>query len=252
MSGEEFYKVELPFLEKLQSNGWSYKDGRELAPDHLNVRSSLKEVVLIPNLEQAIKRINPWISDENLRKIIRDITMIQKSTLMEANQWFWERLTQYFSVEQDLGKGRRGQTIKLIDFDKIQNNEFLCINQFKIEGPTQNIIPDIILFVNGLPLGVIECKSPYITDPMEAGINQLLRYANLRKKEYNEGCQKLFYYNQVMISTHRDGARVGTISSPYEYYLEWKDSFPKEKSELGENPDSQQILIEGLLKPKQF
>jgi len=125
MSGEEFYKVELPFLEKLQSNGWSYKDGRELAPDHLNVRSSLKEVVLIPNLEQAIKRINPWISDENLRKIIRDITMIQKSTLMEANQWFWERLTQYFSVEQDLGKGRRGQTVKLIDFDKIQNNEFL-------------------------------------------------------------------------------------------------------------------------------
>ena len=55
-----------------------------------------------------------------------------------------------------------------------------------------------------------------------------------------------------MISTHRDGARVGTISSPYEYYLEWKDPFPTEKSELGENPNSQQILIEGLLKPKQF
>ena len=252
MSQPEFFYVEQPALDQLQQNGWSYKDGRELAPDNSNIRSSLKEVVLTPNLEEAIKRINPWISEENLRKIVRDITVIQNSTLIEANQFLWERLTQYFSVEQDLGKGRRGQTVKLIDFENIQNNEFLCVNQFKIKGPLQNIIPDIILFVNGLPLGVIECKSPYITDPMEAGINQLRRYANLRNPENNEGCQKLFHYNQVMISSHRDGARVGTISSPYEYYLEWKDPFPTEKSELGENPNSQQILIEGLLKPKQF
>ena len=87
---------------------------------------------------------------------------------------------------------------------------------------------------------------------MEAGINQLLRYANLRNPENNEGCQKLFHYNQVMISTHRDGARVGTISSPHEYYLEWKDPYPTKKEELGDNPYSQQILIEGLLKPQKF
>ena len=252
ISQPEFLYVEQPALNQLQRNGWSYRDGRELAPDASNIRSSFKEVILLTNLEKAIKRINNWISEENLKKIIREITVIQTTTLMEANQFLWERLTKYFSVEQDLGKGRRGQTVKLIDFGNIKNNEFLCINQFKVQGEIQNIIPDIILFVNGLPLGVIECKSPYITDPMEAGINQLLRYANLRNPENNEGCQKLFHYNQVMISTHRDGARVGTISSPYEYYLEWKDPFPTEKSELGENPNSQQILIEGLLKPKQF
>ncbi len=252
MLGDEFLYSEKPALDQLQSNGWSYKDAREFAPETSDVRSSLKEVVLIPNLGQSIKRINPWISEENLRKIVRDITVIQTSTLMEANQWLWEKITQYFSVEQDLGKGRKGQTVKLLDFDNIQNNEFICVNQFKIQGPIQNIIPDIVLFVNGLPLGVIECKSPYITDPMEAGINQLLRYANLRNPENNEGSQKLFHYNQIMISTHRDGARVGTISSPYEYYLEWKDPYPTEKSALGDNPNSQQILIEGLLKPKQF
>ena len=83
--------------------------------------------------------------------------------MMEANQWFWEHLTQYFSVDQDLGSGRRGQTLKLIDFDNPENNEFLCVDQFKIQGPTQNIIPDILLFVNGMPLGVIECKSPFVT-----------------------------------------------------------------------------------------
>ena len=80
---------------------------------------------------------------------------------MESNQYIWNTLVNYISVEQDLGKGRRGQTVKIIDFDVPENNEFLCVNQFKIEGPEQNIIPDIILFVNGLPLGVIECKSSY-------------------------------------------------------------------------------------------
>ena len=171
MSQPELFYVEQPVLDQLQKIGWSYKDGRELTTETSEIRSSLKEVVLIPNIEKAIKRINPLISEENLRKIILEITVIQTSTLIEANQWLWERLTQYFSVEQDLGKGRRGQTFKLIDFEKIDNNEFLCINQFKVKGPTQNIIPDIILFVNGLPLGVIECKSPYnVTDPMEAEI----------------------------------------------------------------------------------
>ena len=135
MSQSEFLYVEKPALDQLQEDkNWSYKDGRELAPDISDIRSSLKEVVLIPNLEESIQRINPWISEENLRKIIRDITVIQTSTLMEANKWLWERLTQYFSVEQDLGKGRRGQTVKLIDFEDIEKNEFLCVNQFKIKA----------------------------------------------------------------------------------------------------------------------
>ena len=121
MTQPEFLYVEQPALDQLQKNGWSYKDGRDLAPDTSDSRSSLKEVVLTHNLEAAIKRINPWISEENLRKIIRDITLIQTSTLIEANQWFWVRLTQYFSVEQDLGNGRRGQTVKLIDFEHIKN-----------------------------------------------------------------------------------------------------------------------------------
>jgi len=74
--------------------------------------------------------------------------------------------------------------------------------------------------VNELPLGVMECKSPFVTDPMAEGINQLLRYANLRHPGDLEGCEKLFHCNQVMASTHRNGARVGTISSPVEDYLE--------------------------------
>ena len=126
MSGDEFLYSEKPALDQLQSNGWSYQDGRELAPETSDIRSSLQKVTLNLNLEQAIQRINPWISEENLRKIVRDVTEIQTTTLMEANQCFWERLTQYFSVKQDRGSGRRGQTGKLMDFYNVYNNEFLC------------------------------------------------------------------------------------------------------------------------------
>lgn len=252
MEGDERKLVEAPALEQLKGLGWSHMDGTTLAPEKTTLRSSLKDVVLTPNLEQAIQRINPWISEDNLRKVVREVTLIQTSTLMEANKWFWERLTQYFSVDQDLGSGRRGQTLKLIDFENLENNEFLCVDQFKVQGQNQNIIPDITLFVNGLPLGVMECKSPFVTDPMAEGINQLRRYANLRNPGDSEGCEKLFHYNQVMVSTYRDGARVGTISSHVEHFLEWKDPYPLAKEDLGEQPSSQALLIQGLLAPSTF
>ena len=142
--------------------------------------------------------------------------------------------------------------MKLIDFDTPSNNEFLCIDQLTIQGSTKAIIPDILLYVNGLPLGVFECKSPYVTAPMAEAINQLRRYANLRNPSTGEGCEKLFHYNQVMIATHRDVARVGTISSTAEHYLEWKDPYPLSRSDLGENTHSQQVLIQGLLAPANF
>ena len=252
MTSDERQFVEAPALEQLKGLGWIHLDGATLVPEQSNHRSTLRDVVLIPNLEQAIQCINPWISEENLRKVVREVTLIQTPTLMEANQQLWERLTQYFSVDQDLGRGHRGQTVKLIDFDTPENNEFLCVDQFKVQGPAQTIIPDITLFVNGLPLAVMECKSPFVTNPMAEGINQLRRYANLRNPGDMEGCEKLFHYNQVMISTHRDGARFGTISSSVEHYLEWKDPYPLDRKELGDAPTGQQVLIQGLLAPKTF
>src|SRR5690606_35032563 len=124
------------------------------------------------------------------------------------------------------GAGRKGQTVKVIDFDNPDNNEFLCTNQFKVEGINQNIIPDVVCFVNGLPLAVIECKSPYVADAVAEGINQLRRYANLRTPEDDEGAQRLFWYNQLMVSTCRDQAKVGTISSSAQHYGDWKDAYP--------------------------
>ncbi len=156
---------------------------------------------------------------------MREITHPTAATSMEANLTLWQMLVHYQSVEQDLGHGRRGQTVQVIDFDDLANNEYLCVNQFKIEGTNETVIPDILLFVNGLPLAVIEAKSPFITNPMEKGIDQLRRYANRRAPHEDEGAERLFNYNQLMVCTHRDQARVGTISSEVEHYLEWKDAY---------------------------
>ena len=233
MASDELDKVELPALEQLQSLGWSYVEGAKLSPDESDERSSLKDVVLENRLIESLKRINPWINDENLRKVIRELTKTPYTNLVEANQGIWTQINQCISVMQDLGKGNKGQTVHVIDFENPENNEFLCTNQFKVSGVNQNIIPDILCFVNGLPLAVIECKSPYITNPMEAGIDQLLRYANRRAPENDEGAEKLFHYNLMMVSTHRDKARVGTITSCMEHYLEWKDPYPSTLSKDG-------------------
>ena len=253
MDYDELVKVEQPAIDQLVSIGWTYVPGLELSPDHPSKeRSSEKEVVLKSRLSSSILKINPWISEDNHRKLVHDLIHPPVATLMEANQSIHETLIKYLSVEQDLGKGKKGQTVKIIDFDNPANNEFLVTNQFKIAGVNQNIIPDLILFANGLPLAVTEAKSPYITNPIEAGINQLLRYANLRKPIENEGAEKLFFYNQMMVSTCFNKANVGTISSKMEHYLEWKDPYPLKKIDIADNPSSQEILIAGVFTPKNF
>lgn len=252
MAGNELDKVELPAIEQLQSLGWTHVRGEDLSPDNSSERFSFKEVVLEQRLSDNIKRINPWISEQNLQKVVKDFTKTQYTNLIEANQSIWTILNECVSVMQDLGKGNKGQTVHIINFENPENNEFLCTNQFKVSGINQNIIPDIILFVNGLPLAVIECKSPYITNPMEAGIDQLLRYANRRAPENNEGAERLFHYNQMMVSTHRDKARVGSITSGMEHYLEWKDPYPLTVEQVGTAESSQDVLIAGLLNKKNF
>lgn len=229
---DEASKVEQPALDQLIKLGWSYVPGAQLAPlklasvDAPGERAYLRDVVLVQRLEQALCKLNPWINEENLRKVLRELTHPNHAALMEYNHAIYDMLVNYLSVEQDLGKGRKGQTVRIIDFDNPANNEFLCTSQFTVEGVTQKIIPDIVCFVNGLPLAVIECKSPYIADALGEGINQLRRYANLRDAETEEGAQKLFWYNQLMVSTCRDQARVGTISSSASHYSSWKDAYP--------------------------
>jgi len=189
----ELHLSEDPAIECLQSLGYAFVSAEELDKE----RASRKEVVLVERLETAIRKLNPWISDENLKKAVREVANVQAVSLMEANEKVHTALVHTISLEQDLGQGKKGQSVHFIDFEHPENNEFVVTRQFWIQGSKKLICPDIIIFVNGIPLVVIECKSPAIQNPLEEAITQLHRYQESEDKFKGQGAPHLFYPAQI-------------------------------------------------------
>jgi hypothetical protein len=155
---------------------------------------------------------------------------------MEANQAATELLLKGTTV---LGQDGKQHTVHFIDFDpdNRDRNDFLAINQYRVDpswvtGNRGFIVPDIVLLVNGIPLVVIECKSPKLDNPITEAIRDLLQYSNQRGSSQPEGAEKLFHYNQLMIAASRGRAAAGTIGANYEHYVEWKDTTPRPKAEI--------------------
>lgn len=229
--------VENRMIAQLQELGYEHLHGPSLDLE----RESRGEIVLKERLSRAILRLNSWLSDTNLAKVIRSITHIESTSLMEANQKFHEMFVNMISIQQDLGKGKKNQTIKLIDFERPENNEFLVVDQFTINNAQGNIRPDLIIFVNGLPLVIVECKSPMLPpdEQLGEGVRQLTRYQTSH--------EQLFHYNQFMIVTSNDRAKVGTIGAKAQHFGEWKDPYPRTVAEQGVSPTPQDILTAGVL-----
>ena len=116
-----------------------------------------------------------------------------------------------------------------------------------MQGLHETIIPDLVVFVNGLPLAVLECKSPYITEPVPAGMVQLFRYQNIRMPESKEGAEKLFYYNALLVSTCGREARMSTIGARAKHYMEWKDTYPLPLTDFPASR-SQELLLQGVFR----
>ena len=142
--------------------------------------------------------------------------------------------------------------MRFVDFNHRDNNRFIAVCQFKVRilGTEHHIIPDIVLFLNGLPVVVIECKSPKVKDAIPEAIDQLLRYSEQRGAK-GEGSAPLFYYNQIVIATCRQEAKFGTITTHSEkYFYRWADPYPRTVDELdhgGSGPNDQQRLVAGML-----
>src|SRR5690606_3797821 len=188
---------------------------------------------------------------------------------MEANQKATELLIKGLTVEGLPGwDGGRGQTIRYIDWDMPANNRFTVVNQYRVDCPPGYnsgkafIVPDLVLLVNGIPLVVVECKSPSIPEPVAQAVDQLRRYSNQRKAAFevddNEGNEALFATNQLLIATSFDEARVGCIGAAFEHYAQWKTVVGPDGSgseievaqKLGKSSLSEQErLVAGLLAP---
>jgi type I restriction enzyme R subunit len=263
---EEHY-VENPFLAHLKKLGWEiYRQNKDNPEDvkeiiefnnlmepiygnSVKFRESFREVILENVLKESIKKINPWIEDDQITEVIRRITTPQANSLLEANKEIHELLLENTSVSENRKTGEKSPTVKFIDFRNPENNSFIAISQFKVNipGTEKHIIPDIVLFVNGLPLIVVECKSPATSDPINEAITQLMRYSN--RRETKEGNEKLFWYNLLMIATSNQVAKYGTITSEYEHFYEWKDPYPYSLSDISQDKiiTSQDTLVQGML-----
>lgn len=268
---EEHY-VENTFLAQLLGLRWEvYKQNRGDPQDIREIKSfdpsfdppygecshlreSFRDIILEDILRKSIKKINPWIEEDQINEVVRKITAPTANVLLEANKEIHDLLVENTSVSQNRRTGEKSPTVKFIDFSNPKNNSFIAISQFKVNipGTEKHIIPDIVLFVNGLPLVVVECKSPTTGDPIGEGITQLLRYSNRRGAK--EGNEKLFWYNLFTISTSNQVAKYGTITADYDYFFEWKDPYPYALSDINSkgNITSQQVLIQGMLSKDNF
>jgi len=256
---DERSHVEEPFLQQLEDSGWQVLrlDNRQEPQD--SFRNNFSEVALTPEIRRSLKKINPFLTEGQLDEVVRKITTFDRYNLIENNKKVWELLLENTTVSRNETTGEISPTVRYIDFDldKLDSNSFLAISQFKIKvpGTEHHIIPDIVLFVNGLPLVVVECKSPKIKEPIAEAIDQLMRYSEQRN-EGREGNQELFYYNHFLVTTCRQQAKFGTITTHIEKrFYRWTDPYPYTLNDLehsGTSPNDQQRLIAGMLDKRNF
>lgn len=234
----EYTEVEIPFIEQLNSYGYTYIKGSELDAE----RKGRGSIVLEGRLANVIKQLNEWINDTNIDKVVKQLVALQSEDLWNTNKTLFDWLFgQGISVLQDLGGGKKNQTVRLFDFENIDNNDFLVVNQISYTNANGTIRPDIVIYINGLPLVLVECKSPKLKwdQQLPEGVRQFERYQDTH--------EKLFWYNQMLIVTSRDRARVGTILSQSQHYGLWKDPYPLTVEEVGSNR-AQDILVAGMLR----
>lgn len=209
---------ELPAIEQLKRLGYIHIHGDQLDPDLKEdcERKSRRDVILEERLQKKLAEINPHLTEESISKAIRKITHLQAESTLEANRIFHRSLISGISIDQDIGVRRQKQTVNFIDFRDIEKNEFLAVNQFWVRRHKIHAKPDIVIFVNGIPLVIIECKSPIArnTGVMDAQ-HQLIRY--------QEEIPHLFRTNEILIACNLFGAKYGTIEASPEQYHEWKD-----------------------------
>ncbi len=241
---DEYTLVEKPALDVFDKLRYNYIDGRKLNKEP-------QQFFLLDLLKQKLQEINPWLDEIGLNKAVREITVVQAASLIEANQLLYYKLVNYTSVKQDLGFGKKSHTVKFIDFDEPEKNDFTVVNQFYIKNNDFTIIPDLVVFVNGIPLAVLECKSPNLQDPIEEAISQLFGY-----KEKNE---QFFYPNQILVALARYKATYASTFSLAKYFLEWKKPYPLNERELtvrlgkeGQELPAQDILLYSLFSKENF
>jgi type I restriction enzyme R subunit len=234
-TASEYLGSELPAINLFKELGYQYFDG-SVADE----REDITEVVLQHRLNAAIKRLNPLLSDNNLQKAFEKITSVQGTSLMEINEQIWHFLRGgNYSLKQSINGKEEFIPVRYIEYDpvKLDDNDFLVVNQLKLYGRSRHSIPDIIVYLNGLPIAVLECKSPVSQCAMNKAFSDL--------KFYQENSEKLFYYNQICAGIWLVGGEYGAICSPQAFYSVYRT---KKEEEIPGISSAQDTLIYHLFR----
>lgn len=250
---DERNHVEKPFLEQLEGLGWEVIDLEMEQKPSESFRETFTEVVLSPVLRKSLQRINPWLEADQVEEVVKRLTgTFPGAGLLDNNRYVLDLLLENTSVSENRQTGEQSPTVRFIDFDNRDNNRFIAVSQFKVRilGTEHHVFPDITLFLNGLPVVVVECKSPKVKEPIPEAIDQLMRYSEQRGAK-GEGIPPLFFYNQFIVATCRQEAKFGTITTHTEkHFYRWADPYPRTVDELAHgasSPNDQQRLVAGML-----
>ncbi len=209
--------VEEAGIETLKSLGWLYLHGSDIAPDGpAPQRASLSDAFLIPRLEKYVATINPAIPAEAIEQALRKVLSNELPNLIEENRRIHRYLVNGIDVEyrNDANAIVSGK-VWLINFDDVDANDWLVVNQFTIIEGRQNRRPDIVLFVNGMPLAVLELKNP-------GDQNATLSKAFEQLRNYKRELPSLFKTNAVLVTSDGLAARIGSLTAPEERFMPWR------------------------------
>ena len=232
-------------IDLFQEAGYEYVDGPSISPGgNRQERDTYSDVILTSRLRKALKKINPGKKSELIDDAIKKLLSIQSQSIIESNYEFHDLLVNGIQVEFKRPDGTiGGDYISLIDFNDPDNNEFLLVNQFTIQNERgRERRPDAIVFVNGLPLVVIELKNPADEKAtVENAFNQI--------QTYKSEIPSLFFFNEFCIVSDGVHTKIGTISSDYTYFKEWK---PADDNKLDISTGSIEVVIGNLFVKRIF
>lgn len=231
--------IEAFCIELLEKQGYEYIYAPDIAPDSDNPqRSSFDEVLLSARLADAVARINPTIPHDAQIEAIKEISRIRSPEQLTNNETFHRMLTEGVKVSYQQDGNQRGDLVWLVDFVNPENNDFVVANQLTVIENGMNKRPDVVLFVNGLPLVVIELKNA-------ADENATIKTAFKQLQTYKQAIPSLFTYNGLLVISDGLEAKAGSLSARLSRFMNWKTA--DGKIEASHLVSQLETLIKGML-----
>jgi type I restriction enzyme R subunit len=209
-------ELEALALTWFQDSGWDYRHGPDIAPDgETPERPDYRQVVLTGRLREVLRHLNPTMPEAVLDEVVYRVANAREPSLVQNNRRFHEALIDGLPVVVEQDGVKRGDRVRLVDFEHPEANRYLVVNQYTVQGTKQPRRPDLVCFVNGLPIAVIELKNPADEQAdIWSAFNQL--------ETYKTEIADLFAFNEALVISDGLNARVGSLTADRERFLPWR------------------------------